>query len=69
MTKIPNHPRDPNQLAKLITDMTTGEIEALAPSKTAVRAQKAEAKGGGAGQAPYAGAAIGDSFNCGASTL
>ncbi len=31
MTKHPKRPRDPNQLAKLITDIATGEAEDEAP--------------------------------------
>ena len=31
MTKPPKRPLDPNQLAKLILDMATGETETLPP--------------------------------------
>jgi hypothetical protein len=46
MTKPPKRPRDPNQLAKLITDIATGE--ASEPDQTAYekRASKAGTKGG-----------------------
>jgi hypothetical protein len=32
MTKKPDRPRDPNQLAKLIADIATGEVEQKAKS-------------------------------------
>lgn len=44
--KTPKRPRDPNQLAKLITDIATGEIEAVEPSATVRRAAKAGTVGG-----------------------
>jgi hypothetical protein len=31
MSKPPKRPRDPNQLAKLIVDIATGEVEEVAP--------------------------------------
>lgn len=40
------NPRDPNQLAKLMVDMATGEVEKTSPTKTRVRASKAGTKGG-----------------------
>lgn len=45
MTK-PKRPRDTNELAKLVIDIATGEVRESAPTKTAVRASKAGAKGG-----------------------
>jgi hypothetical protein len=48
MTKTPKRPRDPNQLAKLITDIATGEAEEGEPSATVQRASKAGAVGGAA---------------------
>lgn len=46
MTKPPKRPRDPNQLAKMIVDIATGEESD--PEKTALteRASKAGTKGG-----------------------
>ncbi len=39
MTKAPKRPRDPNQLAKLIVDIATGDAEdAPAPDSAAVEA-------------------------------
>lgn len=35
MTKTPKRPRDPNQLAKMITDIATGEIENTNPKPKA----------------------------------
>lgn len=46
MTKTLKHPRDPNQLAKVVADIATGE-EVETPSRAKVeRARKAGAKGG-----------------------
>lgn len=44
--KAPKRPRDPNQLAKMMIDIATGEAEE--PEKTALteRARKAGARGG-----------------------
>lgn len=47
----PNRPRDPNQLAKLILDIATGEPDALAPdnakkAKTSAQTRKAGIAGG-----------------------
>jgi len=39
-------PRDPNQLAKLVADIATGNVKEAAPTKTAIRASKAGTKGG-----------------------
>jgi hypothetical protein len=33
MAKKPNRPRDPNQLAKLIADIATGEVEQKDPNE------------------------------------
>lgn len=45
--KHPKRPRDPNQLAKLIVDIATGETDEAKPmTATAERAQKAGRKGG-----------------------
>lgn len=44
--KRPKRPRDPAQLAKLIVDIATGEVEEGEPSAKEVRARKAGAKGG-----------------------
>jgi len=47
MAKNPKRPRDPNQLAKLIADIATGEAEDAKPvTATGERAQKAGRKGG-----------------------
>lgn len=45
MTKLPKRPRDPNQLAKAIVDVATGE-EPPELAATVMRAQKAGTKGG-----------------------
>jgi mono/diheme cytochrome c family protein len=42
----PKRPRDPAQLAKLIVDIATGEVEEEEPSATAIRARKGGSKGG-----------------------
>lgn len=44
--KKPKRPRDPNQLAKLITDLATGEVEEGEASATVRRASKAGKVGG-----------------------
>lgn len=46
MTKTPKRPRDPNQLAKLIVDIATGEELPLERSATETRASKAGSVGG-----------------------
>ena len=46
MGKTPKRPRDPNQLAKLITDIATGEVEEGEASATVQRASKAGTVGG-----------------------
>ena len=44
--KTPKRPRDPNQLAKLMVDIATGETPEAEESALAKRASKAGAKGG-----------------------
>lgn len=44
--KNPKRPRDPNQLAKLMVDLATGEESELKETTFAKRASKAGAKGG-----------------------
>jgi hypothetical protein len=46
MTKRPKRPRDPAQLAKLIVDIATGEVEEGEPTPKEVRARKGGSKGG-----------------------
>jgi hypothetical protein len=46
MTKTPKRPRDPNQLAKFVIDMATGEEAAPAESSKTARARKGGSKGG-----------------------
>ncbi len=46
MAKTPRRPRDPNQLAKAIVDIATGEMPTTRLSVTEERASKAGAKGG-----------------------
>jgi hypothetical protein len=46
MAKTPTRPRDPNQLAKLITDIATGDVSEPEPSTFAKRASTAGTKGG-----------------------
>ena len=46
MSKTPKRPRDPNQLAKMITDIATGDIEEVVKTATEKRAAKAGAVGG-----------------------
>jgi hypothetical protein len=45
-SKTPKRPRDPNQLAKLITDIATGEVTEPQETKLTKRASVAGAKGG-----------------------
>jgi hypothetical protein len=42
----PKRPRDPNQLAKFIVDVASGEIETLPATPKEARARKGGAKGG-----------------------
>ena len=44
--KPPKRPRDPNQLAKLITDIATGELDEAEETTLTKRASKAGTKGG-----------------------
>lgn len=46
MTKPPKRPRDPNQLAKLMIDIASGEVEETEKSMTEKRASKAGTVGG-----------------------
>jgi hypothetical protein len=46
MAKHPKRPRDPNQLAKLMVDIATGEDVSKAESPTVARARVAGQKGG-----------------------
>jgi hypothetical protein len=46
MTKTPKRPRDPNQLAKSIVDIATGEVDTSPVPMTVKRASTAGAKGG-----------------------
>lgn len=46
MAKNPKRPKDPNQLAKFIVDLASGETEVQPDSAKVVRARKAGAKGG-----------------------
>ncbi len=46
MTKSPKRPRDPNQLAKCIVDVATGEIEPKEASAKEIRAKKGGTVGG-----------------------
>lgn len=46
MTKQPKRPRDPNQLAKLVVDIATGDEASAKVSPTIERAKKAGQKGG-----------------------
>ncbi len=57
MAKHPKRPRDPNQLAKMIVDLATGEAEEQDPSKgkdpTAVRLGRRGGLKGGRARAEY----------------
>lgn len=44
--KKPKRPRDPNQLAKLMVDIASGEEEEVEETKTEKRASNAGKKGG-----------------------
>ena len=46
MERKPKRPRDPAQLAKLIVDIATGEVEKHEPSPKEIRAYKGGSKGG-----------------------
>jgi hypothetical protein len=46
MTRHPRRPRDPAQLAKLMIDIASGEVEDRPPTAKQVRAHKAGSKGG-----------------------
>ena len=46
MTKTPKRPRDPNQLAKLMVDIATGEEHDAEATVFTERASKAGTKGG-----------------------
>jgi len=46
MTKTPKRPRDPNQLAKFIVDVASGEVEDRSKKATVKRASKAGQSGG-----------------------
>ena len=46
MAKHPKRPRDPNQLAKLIVDMSTGEVPNDSPKGPGTPAIQARRKGG-----------------------
>jgi hypothetical protein len=46
MSKPPKRPRDPNQLAKMIADIATGEVEEVEKTTAEKRASKAGAVGG-----------------------
>lgn len=46
MANRPNRPRDPNQLAKLILDIATGEKENVRPAAPKVGQRKGGLKGG-----------------------
>lgn len=46
MASKPKRPRDPNQLAKLMVDMATGEVSDPEMSSTEQRASKAGRAGG-----------------------
>ena len=46
MAKHPKRPRDPNQLAKLIVDMTIGEVPNDSPKGPSTPAIQARRKGG-----------------------
>ena len=50
MTARPKRPRDPAQLAKLMVDIATGEVEEGQPTATEARASKAGTKGGRPGR-------------------
>ncbi len=46
MAKQPKRPRDPNQLAKMIVDIATGDVSEPEETAFAKRASKAGNKGG-----------------------
>lgn len=45
-SKTPKRPRDPNQLAKLMVDIASGEASEIEETASAKRASKAGSKGG-----------------------
>lgn len=51
MTKTPKRPRDPAQLAKLIVDIATGEVEDADPNAGKNEAAAAMGRKGGAARA------------------
>ena len=54
MAKHPKRPRDPNQLAKLIVDMTVGEVpndSPKGPDTPAIQARRIGGQKGGKGRA------------------
>lgn len=46
MAKTPKRPRDPNQLAKLMTDIASGDVDEAEQTVTEKRASTAGKKGG-----------------------
>ena len=46
MAKTPKRPRDPNQLAKLMVDIASGDVEEAEKTATEKRASMAGAAGG-----------------------
>jgi hypothetical protein len=46
MTKAPKRPRDPNQLAKFMVDIASGDVEEAEKTVTEKRASTAGKKGG-----------------------
>jgi hypothetical protein len=46
MSKPPKRPRDPNQLAKMMIDIASGDVEEMEATVTEKRASKAGQKGG-----------------------
>lgn len=46
MAKTPKRPRDPNQLAKMVVDIATGEEADAGETSLTARASKAGTKGG-----------------------
>lgn len=46
MTKQPKRPRDPNQLAKMVVDLASGEVEEAPETINEKRASTAGKKGG-----------------------
>ncbi len=48
MTKTPKRPRDPNQLAKLMVDFATGEVDENADKKSPLLNPRKKGRGVGA---------------------